>query len=386
MSSRNPRKIILKDFINNNNYSAHFFINKKITKNNISSIELTTERHSNLFTNTTEKNRISNNTKKLINKSNITLKNNKQLSIPNISSLNRTPEKDEKIYIRYIKDNYSAQQNKKINIPEISKHIDNSSKKINISNIYKLPIILKNDYKTLKLNTIKKETINKSQKTDSNREEPTKNYIKQMPSINISKREKIYEMKNRMNKDLNKNVNINIIDYNKICVKKELKPIKIITNKNSSSPPKKNENYQLTKLQNYMKDRFYMDTEAKMSKKLKDTVFNHDRSLKDKIIEMNKIGEFWGGIVDYCNPVFSIKRFGYLKKKLDKNKKDRNNNSEGTNSSVNISGSKKSNKNEIKSMRLFTINSYLDYKRQKKMETRKEFFEKYNNSLKYYML
>ena len=37
-------------------------------------------------------------------------------------------------------------------------------------------------------------------------------------------------------------------------------------------------------------------------------------------------------------------------------------------------------------MRLFTINSYLDYKRQKKMETRKEFFEKYNNSLKYYML
>ena len=386
MSSRNPRKIILKDFINNNNYSAHFFINKKITKNNISSIELTTERHSNLFTNTTEKNRISNNTKKLINKSNITLKNNKQLSIPNISSLNRTPEKDEKIYIRYIKDNYSAQQNKKINIPEISKHIDNSSKKINISNIYKLPIILKNDYKTLKLNTIKKETINKSQKTDSNREEPTKNYIKQMPSINISKREKIYEMKNRMNKDLNKNVNINIIDYNKICVKKELKPIKIITNKNSSSPPKKNENYQLTKLQNYMKDRFYMDTEAKMSKKLKDTVFNHDRSLKDKIIEMNKIGEFWGGIVDYCNPVFSIKRFGYLKKKLDKNKKERNNNSEGTNSSVNISGSKKSNKNEIKSMRLFTINSYLDYKRQKKMETRKEFFEKYNNSLKYYML
>ena len=386
MSSRNPRKIILKDFINNNNYSAHFFINKKITKNNISSIELTTERHINLFTNTTEKNRISNNTKKLINKSNITLKNNKQLSIPNISSLNRTPEKDEKIYIRYIKDNYSAQQNKKINIPEISKHIDNSSKKINISNIYKLPIILKNDYKTLKLNTIKKETINKSQKTDSNREEPTKNYIKQMPSINISKREKIYEMKNRMNKDLNKNVNINIIDYNKICVKKELKPIKIITNKNSSSPPKKNENYQLTKLQNYMKDRFYMDTEAKMSKKLKDTVFNHDRSLKDKIIEMNKIGEFWGGIVDYCNPVFSIKRFGYLKKKLDKNKKDRNNNSEGTNSSVNISGSKKSNKNEIKYMRLFTINSYLDYKRQKKMETRKEFFEKYNNSLKYYML
>ena len=214
----------------------------------------------------------------------------------------------------------------------------------------------------------------------------TKQCIKQMPSINISRREKISEMKNRMNNDLNKDVNINIIDYNKICVKKELKPIKIIMNKNLSSQPKKNENNQLTKLQNYMKDRFYMDTEAKMSKKLKDTVFNHDHSLKDKIIEMNKIGEFWGGIVDYCNPVFSIKRFGYLKKKLDKNKKNRNNNSEGTNSSENILGSKKSNKNEIKSMRLFTINSYLDYKHQKKMETIKEFLEKYNNSLKYYML
>ena len=134
-----------------------------------------------------------------------------------------------------------------------------------------------------------------------------------------------------------------------------------------------------------MKDRFYIDTENKMNKKLKDKVFRHDHSLRDKIIEMNQIGEFWGGIIDYCNPVFSIKRFGYLKKKLNQNKNERNN-SEGTKKFELLSEKQKDNKNNLRSMRLFTINSYLEYKHQKKLETKKEFYEKYNDSSKYYIL
>ena len=122
-----------------------------------------------------------------------------------------------------------------------------------------------------------------------------------------------------------------------------------------------------------------------MNKKLKDTVFNHDHSLKDKIIEMNKIGEFWGGIVDYCNPVFSIKRFGYLKKRLNKNKIHKKTQSNEV-LLGSLSGSKNNIKNEIKRMRLFTINSYFDYRHKKKLETKKEFFEKNNDSLQYYML
>lgn len=380
MSSRNTRKIILKDLFNNNHFNPSFNIIKKITKNNISSIELRTDRKNYLQINL-DKNIFNTQNRNKSNK----IKNSKQLSIPDICRLNKTPEKDEKKENTFIKENYSAQQNKKISIPEISNRIKKSSIKILPPNINKLPLILKNDYKTLKFNakTNINETIDKQEHTD--REESSRRYIKQIPSINISQMEKINEMKNRMNKDINKNVCINIINYNKICIKKELKPVKIISKLNLNDS-KKSENSELKKLKHHMKDRFYMDTEAKMNKKLKDKVFSHDHSLKDKIIEMNQIGEFWGGVIDYCNPVFTIKKFGYLKKKYNQNKKKRENSSEGRKKFEIVSAKKKDNKNVIKSMRLFTINSYLDYKRQKKLETRKEFLEKYNDSLKYYIL
>lgn len=373
MSSRNQTKILIKELFNYKNHPSIYHINKKITKNNISSIELRMERKNNLKINI-DKNIINTNNMIQSNK----MKNNKQLSIPNISLLNKTPEKDEKQYYAYVKENYSAQQNKKINIPDISKHIRQSSNKINM-----LPLMLKNDYKTLKLNTNIKETINKPEKTD--RQESTKRDIKSIPSINYSQIENRSEVENKMNKDIKSNVNINIINYNKICIKKELKPIKIINKLNLLDNKKKNENGELKKLKHFMKDRFYIDTENKMNKKLKDKVFSHDHSLRDKIIEMNQIGEFWGGIIDYCNPVFSIKRFGYLKKKLNQIKNKRNN-SEGTKNFELLSEKQKVNKNNLRSMRLFTINSYLEYKHQKKLETKKEFYEKYNDSSKYYIL
>ena len=43
-------------------------------------------------------------------------------------------------------------------------------------------------------------------------------------------------------------------------------------------------------------------------------------------------------------------------------------------------------KYDIKPSRLFTINSVLDYKHQKNLEIKKEFIEKYNDSLEYYMI
>ena len=233
----------------------------------------------------------------------------------------------------------------------------------------KYPLILNKEFNTLKLNN-----NDKLIKFDSKREVDARLNSQQIPSIDIY---------NKINKDSTKYVNINVIDYNKIYVKKELKPIKIFNKKSISGSYKKVNNYERTKLQNYMKDRFYIDTEIKMNKKLKNTVINHDHSLKDKIIEMNQIGDFWGGVVDYCNPVFYIQKFQYLKKKLNKNKIKKK--EEWTKIIQSLSRNKKNMKNENKTMRLFTINSYADYKHKKQLEIKKDFLEKYNDSFQYYI-
>ena len=94
---------------------------------------------------------------------------------------------------------------------------------------------------------------------------------------------------------------------------------------------------------------------------------------------MRKVNGFWGGLADYCIPIFSIKKFEYIKQALRRKKKD-------------FKITKKSEENEkiikydIKPSRLFTINSFVDYKHQKNLENKREFFEKYNDSLEYYMI
>ena len=371
-------KDAIKGLIKTNIISNKFLLNKNNIKNNISSIELISPRNNNFNIKINDNYINLNNCKKRVNKSNILSKNN---NFKNIYTLNQTPIKDEKKYIKYIKDNYSADQTKIVNLPKLSNNIDKNSKKINISDVYKLPIILRNEYNT----------INKPQKTEI-KEETIKHHIKKNSSIEICHNKELNEFQNRINKDITKNVNISIIDYNQICIKKDLKPIKILNKNNKYDIPnfKKVNNYNNkdTKLRNYMKDKFYVDTEVRMNKKLKNIVFNHDQSLKDKIIEMNKIGDFWGSIVNYCNPVFTIKKFGYIKKKLNKDKLKikKISNDEKKNNLLNLSGNKKNIKSENKSLRLFTINSYFDYKHQKKMESKKEFLEKYNDSLQYYMV
>ena len=190
-------------------------------------------------------------------------------------------------------------------------------------------------------------------------------------------------MKERMiSQDLtgiNNNVDINIIDYNKIYIKKNLRPVNIIKRIPSTLETKISEENDKGKLQNYMKDRFYTDTETKMVKKLKNTEFSHDRSLKEKIIKMKKISGFWGSLADYCIPIFSIRKFEYIKERLRKQ------NTKGK-EKKNFEEDEKKIQFDYKPSRLFTINSFMDYKHQKNLEFKKEFIEKYNDYLEYYMI
>ena len=75
------------------------------------------------------------------------------------------------------------------------------------------------------------------------------------------------------------------------------------------------------KLEDYMKDKFYEDIDKKMNIKLQSKIFLHDTSVKDRIIKMNKIGLFWGGVFEYCNPLLSAKKFKYAKKKYHMNRR-----------------------------------------------------------------
>ena len=373
---KNLRKIIIKNF-NQKNASNPLFKNKKLPKIKITN-EIPTQTNENKKyikrKSKTDANILHNDYK-------ILLKNNntKIDSTEDNSNANMTPKrnkKENKMTLKKVENKLS--KNEVLKTPKIF------SKKISLSEIYKLPAILNKDYKTIKLNLSNKQPINRLINN--------KIYISQgktlSPNINSSSNEKNSESKEikekmplvitGMNNNFN-NFNINIIDYNKICVKKNQRPLNIVNRNNNFSnfsvePRNTEEN-----LLQYMKDRYYIDTEAKMSKKLKGTVFNHDNSLKEKIIKMKKISGFWGGLADYCIPIFSIRKFQYIKERLKQRKSE-------SKKEKNLEENEMKIKYDIKPSRLFTINSVLDYKHQKNLEIKKEFIEKYNDSLEYYMI
>ena len=371
---KNLRKIILKNF-NQKNTSNQLFKDRKLPK-----ITFTNEIHTQTNNNKksinqrskTDANIISNEYNKIL------IKNNTNIdSITDNSNFNITPKRNKKeSKMSLKKEGIKLGKKIELNTPKVI------SKKISLSDIYTLPTIQNKDYKTIKLNLSHKKPINNLLNN--------KIYISQEktlnPNINSFSNEKINEIKEMkermplgitgMNNEKN-NFNINIIDYNKICVKKNSRPINIINRNNNNytvEPRNTEEN-----LLNYMKDRYYADTEAKMSKKLKYTVFNHDNSLKEKIIKMKKISGFWGGLADYCIPIFSIRKFQYIKERLRQRKSENKKEKNLEENEIKI-------KYDIKPSRLFTINSFVDYKHQKNLEIKKEFIEKYNDYLEYYVI
>ena len=380
-TKNNIRKIILLNVNQNNNKSRQVKINKQFPKIALSNDILS-------YTNKDTKPikfRSQTDPDIVINKSKLTSTNNihniiKIDSITNTTDtlkLNHIPSKKNEHELKNSikKDKKKFEQKLLLKSPKID---DNS---ISLSNVYKLPTILKNDYNTIRSNLL-------SKKPKVNRLSNNNIYIPQgktlNPNINIlssNKSQDLKDMKERLSSrgltGINNNVDINIIDYNKICVKRKLNPVNI--NRISSLFNSKFlEDDSKERVERYMKDRFYSDTETKMVKKLKYTVFNHDNSLKDKIIKMKKISGFWGGLADYCIPIFSLRKFEYIKEKLKKQRLK--------GKSENISEDENKMKYDVKPSKLFTINSFLNYKHQKNLEIKKEFIEKYNDSMEYYMI
>lgn len=198
---------------------------------------------------------------------------------------------------------------------------------------------------------------------------------------------KIPQEINNMNKELNKiSEGVNVISYDGVSLKNKLRFKKIPVN---TLNKKKTERNNLSDIKGFLKDKFYNDTEEKMVKKLKDTVFNIDKSIKEKFIEMAKIGNFWGSLVNYCNPGFSAKKYIYIRmaenerklnhyKKIAKEKPIKINHN-----SIHLP----SIKNNLKALRerVYTLNKSVEAKHKIKEEYEKDFYEKHNDSLQYYI-
>ena len=381
-TKNNIRKIILLNVNQNNNKSRQVKINKQFPKIALSNDILS-------YTNKDTKPikfRSQTDPDIVINKSKLTSTNNihniiKIDSITNTTDtlkLNHIPSKKNEHELKNSikKDKKKFEQKLLLKSPKID---DNS---ISLSNVYKLPTILKNDFNTIKSNLLSKKPKVNRLSNNNNIYIPRGKTLN--PNINLlssNKSQDLKDMKERLSSrgltGINNDVNINIIDYNKICVKRKLNPVNI--NRISSLFNSKFlEDDSKERVERYMKDRFYSDTETKMVKKLKYTVFNHDNSLKDKIIKMKKISGFWGGLADYCIPIFSLRKFEYIKEKLKKQRLK--------GKSENISEDENKMKYDVKPSKLFTINSFLNYKHQKNLEIKKEFIEKYNDSMEYYMI
>ena len=113
------------------------------------------------------------------------------------------------------------------------------------------------------------------------------------------------------------------------------------------------------KLENYMKDKFYEDIDKKMNNKLTDKSFLRDKSLKERIIKMNKIGLFWGTVFEYCNPLISSEKFklenSFKQKKLEES------------DDTYINEYKSKNRKEIKPI-LYTNSLFSQLKRKEKIK------------------
>ena len=101
----------------------------------------------------------------------------------------------------------------------------------------------------------------------------------------------------------------------------------LIHNNNSNKKPQQEElrrsistkNSNFLGIENFMKEKFYSDTENKLKQKIKTKYFRNDVMIKDKIIFMKKFGIFWRGFIQYCTPIINAKKY-----QINYNKKNKN--------------------------------------------------------------
>ena len=183
-------------------------------------------------------------------------------------------------------------------------------------------IYLKNKLLSTKNNRFNNKDINNLHKLI------TRNIHKNICSKNLSEGD-IYIKNNKINK-VNNSICINSL-YNlpKIKSKNKMhksKSVIILRNTLDSKLKSEETKEKLNKkkdnflgIENFLKEKFYSDTESKFRNKIKTKYFRNDGAIKEKIIFLKKFGIFWRGFIQYCAPIINLKKF-----KMDFNKKYEN--------------------------------------------------------------
>jgi hypothetical protein len=149
--------------------------------------------------------------------------------------------------------------------------------------------------------------------------------IFQLPIINNNKKnpslktERRYEKSNITNntKSLFQNYTNNENKYTLSNNNKEINNEEIKLDNNEQSEFNINKNLKNkskkklipSKLETYLKDKFYIDVENKINLHLKNKKYIEDIMLHNRIVHMKKFSAFWRSIADYINPILSIEKF-----------------------------------------------------------------------------
>ena len=172
-----------------------------------------------------------------------------------------------------------------INISEFKKNNKNDSNYVKLSSLFSLPSLEKKINKKMIHKVFSFDTSNDSKSpTETTQRKPKKKLFNNISIIKIINK---YSQKN------------NSMDMKNI--KKDL---------DDDSKDKKFKN-----LKNFMKNKYYEDVDKKFEKKLKSNDFV-DFRVKDKIIEIGRVGVFWKGVFDFCYPMIFSERYKTLQKKF----------------------------------------------------------------------
>ena len=206
--------------------------------------------------------------------------------------------------------------NNKHTITEMNHTYYNNTKHKNdcilLSSLYNLP-----DYKRKTINYFlrpKNKSLSKARNNTI-----ILNGTQNISSICPKKEEKttsVFSMNNNINVESDMSNYINNNNINKI----------ILTNDNISRNTTNNYRYMPKKdkyenLEFFLKNRFYADIEDRLNKHFIGRKFTHDNSVKNKIIELNQVSEFWGGVFDYSNPIICSTKYKYFGKLIEDRRK-----------------------------------------------------------------
>ena len=192
--------------------------------------------------------------------------------------------------------------------------------------------------------------INISDKNSSiHKEERHKNsqYIKlnslfNLPPIGNINRYNSFKSVNNSNSNNEVDEDDNQIKYNQLRKKSKIRNyhkkirLNLFNNEQLSKikmrnrTEKKLEDSKFDNLLNFMKFKYYKNINEKMERKLRDDYFI-DRGVKDKIIDMGKIGIFWKNVLDYCSPLLYAEKYKNMQKYEKKDEENTLNNSKNYN-------------------------------------------------------